>query len=171
MRFFALFIILSLVPIGIYSSSLYIGLDAISLLDNLSVPKGLRLEAGFKVAEDLRLSFSPSFYVIKEESFELNSFDVNLSIDYYPFVPIPFYTGVSAFKIAYLTGYDRPDNNILHLGEIRIGYEVSVKKLIMDFRFTYLEDSFSKEDNLSLLSERICQFKKYNFTVLLSLKI
>lgn len=171
MRFFALFIILSLVPIGIYSSSFYIGFDSISLLDNLFIPKGLCLEAGFMATEDLRMSFSPSFYVIKEESFELNSFDVNLSIDYYPFSSIPFYTGVSVFEIVYLTGYDMPDNNILHLGEIRIGYELNFKNLIMDFRFTFLEDSFSQEDNLSLLSKRIYQFKKYNFTVLLSLKI
>lgn len=143
-----------------------VGYDSLTLITMFGKGKSVQAEVTCNCLEDIRISLKPSYHFIKEETFELNCLELGVAVDFYPFYPLGFYTGVSIGRFCYLFGYDRPEKNFLHLVDIRIGYSLTLAKVLLDFRVVLLEPGENFGTEATILANHFYEFKKYSFVLL-----
>ena len=159
-------IVFSLLNSCLWAMEFSVGYDALSLITLFGKGKSVQAEVSCNCLEDIRISLKPSYHFIKEETFELNCLELGVAVDFYPFQKLGFYTGVSIGRLCYLFGYDRPDNNFLHLVDIRIGYSLTLAKVLLDFRLVLLEPGENFGTEATILADHFYEFKKYSFVLL-----
>lgn len=146
--------------------SLLAGVDLMSFDSFYYHNVSLRFSLGLDVTEQLRLSLDGAFTHSPDIDNQLTAVDFALTADYLIPALYGFYVGVCIINPVYLYGYDAPEENLLFISSISLGWRLDVPYFTLDLSLAVADPFKTSESAYQTLCRYLRQYTQFRLSVL-----
>lgn len=170
MKRLALLIIFTCTLSSLPAASLLAGVDLMSLDSFYYNNVSLRIRLGADVTDEFSLSLDGAFTHSPDIDNQLTAIDLALTCRY-RIASLPgFYVGVCIINPVLLYGYDAPEENLLFISSICLGWRLDVPFFTLDLSLSLSDPFKTSESSYQLLSRYLRQYTLVRASVLASFR-
>lgn len=156
--------ILSVYPLS--AVSLLAGVDLMSLDSIYYHDLSIRFSIGADISPQLRLSLDCAYTHSPDIDNQLTAIDLALTADYLIPQLHGMYVGVCIINPVYLYGYDAPEENLLFISSISLGWRLDIPYFTLDISLSAYDPFKTSESSYQTLCRYLRQYTAFRASVL-----